>query len=540
MEKIMQEFKKEIKVNLPYLAFPVSPNCGEKHSFASLWENGKLIYEFFLDIDFKHPQFWTYCDMNRFIGKKMQLLVEDDNITQEEFESLHCANTYPGQENLYHEKGRPELHFSPARGYISDPNGLFYYNGTYHIFFQHDIYNLGWVDWKDHVNMAWGHATSNDLVHWNETPDILLPDNLGPAFSGSGIVDVNNISKLGNGVHPPILLYYTAAGGQGRHTRDLQHVQCLAYSVDGGLTFNKYEHNPLIPFKACGNRDPKVFFNPSLNIWMLIVYTDDGEEYLLYTSNNLIDFKYVTNIKWDNMECPDLLYLPVNGDKENKAMVLWGANGSYMVVEFDGNNIKPLSKSKKLQSDFLHSCAQTFHNSPDGRCIQMAVFRIGSSEASCGCLTVPCELTLHECNGDYWLLSSPCHEIEKMRCSTKTYDCIEIKDKTEFDSSPLMDIEIEMPLQDSSFNINGMRISINKNEKTLSVADSVTTLPYNNVLSLRILVDKTCVQIWEPNNRVSLEFGYNLCNTQIIFEGDFIINKLKIHTLESIWKNYNL
>lgn len=533
----MKMYKKDILVDSPYLAFPVTPHNSEKHCFASLWENGKLIYEFFLDLDFKTPRFWTYCDMNCFMGKKMELVIESDNITEKDFESLHCAESYEGMERLYKENGRPQLHFSPARGYISDPNGLFYYNGTYHVFFQHDIFNLGWVDWKDHVNMAWGHATSKDLVHWSETPDVLLPDDMGPAFSGSGIVDVNNISGLGNGEHPPILLYYTAAGGQGRHTRHLQHVQCLAYSVDGGKSFKKYEKNPLIPFKAHGNRDPKVFFNPKLDIWMLLVYTDDGEEYLLYTSQNLIDFDYVTNIKWDNMECPDLLYLPVNGDPKNKKMVLWGANGSYMVVDFDGTEIKPISESKKLQSDLLHSCAQTFHNAPDGRCIQMSVFRIGPAEASCGCLSVPCDLTLHEKDGDYWLLSTPSEEIEKMRNCCDSYPSLKVDGKAELKGYPLIDIELEMPLTDCVLTVNGMEITVNGKERTLKVADGCASLIYSDKLSLRILVDVTCVQIWEPNNRVSLEFGYITGKPEICFEGVLEISNLNIHRLNSIWNN---
>ena len=528
-------FRKEIKVNAQYLPLPVSPR-NDNHGFCSLWQNGKRIYEFFLDLDFKTPRFWTYCDMTRFLDKTMELVIEDENITEEEFDSLVLSNTYPGAENLYSEHLRPQLHFSPTRGYISDPNGLFYYDGTYHIFFQHDIFNMGYVDWKDHVNMAWGHATSQDLIHWNETPDVLLPDDMGPAFSGSGVVDLENISGLGNGEHPPILLYYTAAGGQGRHTRHLKHTQCLAYSVDGGKSFKKYEKNPLIPYKSYGNRDPKVFFNPGLKVWMLFVYTDDGEKYFLYTSKNLMDWEYVTDIKWDNMECPDLLYLPVNGDESNKKMVLWGANGGYMVVEFNGVELKPLSKSKKLQNAFLHSCAQTFNNAPNDRCIQMSVFRMGCAEASCGCLSVPCDLTLHEKDGDYWLLSTPASEIEKIRISSDEYDSVKINSNKEFNAYQLMDIEIEMPMSDCELNINGMLITINKTEKLLKVFDECVPLNFNEKLSLRILMDVSCVQIWEPNNRISLESGFCALEPTFSIRGDLTINSMRVSNLESIWQ----
>lgn len=122
----MNCFRKVILVNHPYLAFPVSPDGEKTHAFASLWENDTMLYEFFLDLDFENPRFWTYCDMRRYDGRELILQVEDERITQEQFDQLSCRDTFPGEAQLYREPGRPQLHFSPARGYISDPNGLFY------------------------------------------------------------------------------------------------------------------------------------------------------------------------------------------------------------------------------------------------------------------------------------------------------------------------------------------------------------------------------------------------------------------------------
>lgn len=534
----MNCFRKVILVDHPYLAFPVSPDGEKTHAFASLWENDTMLYEFFLDLDFENPRFWTCCDMRRYDGRELILKVEDEHITQEQFNQLNCCKTFPGEAQLYQEPGRPQLHFSPARGYISDPNGLFYYDGLYHIFFQHDIFNLGWVDWKDHVNFAWGHAVSRDLIHWEETPDVLIPDERGPVFSGSGLVDLENVSGLGNGSHPPILLYYTAAGGQGRRSRHRQHEQCLAYSVDGGKTFRKYEKNPLIPFKSIGNRDPKVFFHPELKLWMLLVYTDDGEKYLLYTSRNLLDFEFVTEIKWDNMECPDLLYLPVNGNPEQRRMVLWGANGSYMTVEFDGEQFQPLSSVKKLQSDLLYSCAQTFHNAPNGRCIQMAVYRMGAGSAFNGCLTVPCDLSLRQEDGDYFLWAEPVPELEQLRTHTTVYRELTVENCIELPGAALMDVEIRMILQDGELSINGMPIRLDATRRVLKVGSAEAPLPYSDELRLRVLVDTVCVQLWEPNNRVFLDFGYSDFQAAVLrFETTGLsIDELKIHELKSIWE----
>lgn len=534
----MNCFRKTILADQPYLAFPVSPAGNHPHSFASLWEEDTLLYEFFLDLDFEEPRFWTYCDMRRFFGRKLILQVEDEHITQEQFAQLFCRAGFPGEEQLYKEPGRSQLHFSPARGYISDPNGLFYYGDLYHIFFQHDIFNLGWVDWKDHVNFAWGHAVSRDLIHWKETPDVLIPDERGPVFSGSGLVDLENVSGLGNGTHPPILLYYTAAGGQGRRSRQRQHEQCLAYSVDGGKTFRKYEKNPLIPFKSAGNRDPKVFFNPEQKLWMLLVYTDDGEKYLLYTSHDLLNFTFVTEIKWDNMECPDLLYLPVNGNSEQRRMVLWGANGSYMVVEFDGEQFRPLSGVKKLQSDLLYSCAQTFHNAPDGRCIQMAVYRMDSGTVSNGCLTIPCDLFLRWEDGEYFLWTEPVPELERLRVHTAVYRNFMVEGCVELPGSALMDVEIEMLLQNGELSVNGMSIQIDAVHRTLKAGPAEALLPYSDELRLRVLVDTVCIQLWEPKNRVFLEFGYSDFQTASLrIEAQRLsVDELRIHELKSIWE----
>ena len=529
--------EKELKTEGRYLAFPVRPHGGERHAFASLWEGDTLLYEWFLDPDFENPAFWTYCDMTRYGSRLLRLRLEDDRVTEEQFASLDRADTYPGLTQLYHEPGRPQLHFSPARGYISDPNGLFYYRGLWHIFFQHDIFNMGWVDWRDHVNMAWGHATSPDLVHWTETPDVLLPDERGPAFSGSGLVDTENVSGLQRGEDPPILLYYTAAGGQARRTRGLQHVQCLAVSQDGGRSFHPYEHNPLIPFYAAGNRDPKIFWNPKLGAWMLITYTDDGERYLLYTSEDLLHFTYRTDFHWDNMECPDLLYLPVNGDPNRRQMVLWGANGSYVPMDFDGEHFVPLGPAKKLQSGLLHSCGQTFHNAPDGRCVQMTVYRMAPGSVSSGCLTVPCDLTLHEKNGDFWLWAEPVPELRALRIRSEEYTAWTVEGTRELPASPLMEIELTMPLQDAVWTVNGLRITVDAAARTLTAGGGTAPLPYSDTLRLRLWIDTVCCRIWESENRVSLEFGYPFTAPELRAEGHLTVGRLTVHTLKSIWED---
>ena len=530
-------FTRTFTVDKKYLAFPVTPMYKQTHNFLSLYEGEELLYEVFLDIDLESPGFYAFCDIERFHGREITACAEGDNLDERILPYLLPSATYPGEENLYREPGRSHLHFSPARGYASDPNGLFYYDGVYHMFYQHDPFNLGFVDWKDHVNFGWGHAVSTDLIHWKELPDALLPDERGPIFSGTGLVDLKNESGLQRGEHPPIILYYTAAGGQARRSRHLQHEQCIAISEDGGKTFTKYKNNPIVPFRSPGNRDPKVFFHPVLKQWMMVVYTDVGEKYLVYTSRDLLHFDYICDLKWDNMECPDLLYLNIEEEPNQKAMVLWGANGSYVVVDFDGQQFYPLAAPRKLQSAFLYTCAQTFNNAPDGRCIQMAVYRMESGRVANGCMTIPHDLRLHEeKNGEYWLEAVPTENLRILRTYTQEWSDVDTPDSVELPSSALADIEMCLPLQDTTFTTHGILWKMDQAKRTLTLNGETIPLAYSDRLELRVILDSCCAQIYEPNNRIFAEFGYEAQQSTVRFLSGVKAERIRIHHLKSIWE----
>jgi hypothetical protein len=152
------------------------------------------------------PDWWAPMDVGAWSGRKLALQVDQLPDDSTALSSIEQGDTLKGAEDLYREPLRGQFHFSPRRGWNNDPNGLVFFNGEYHLFFQHNPYGWGWG------NMHWGHAVSRDLAHWEELGDKLLPDGFGPMFSGSAVVDWNNTSGLGTDGKPPLVLIYTAAG----------------------------------------------------------------------------------------------------------------------------------------------------------------------------------------------------------------------------------------------------------------------------------------------------------------------------------------
>ncbi|GIO22109.1 glycoside hydrolase family 32 protein [Oceanobacillus sp. J11TS1] len=247
---------------------------------------------------------------------------------------------------LYQEKHRPQFHFTPKENWINDPNGLVYYEGEYHLFYQRNPHT------NDHADMHWGHATSTDLYHWEEHGIALAPDELGTIFSGSAVVDKNNTSGLFESDTGGLVAIFT-------HDGESQQ-QSIAYSEDKGRTWTKYEGNPVIPnTKIKDFRDPKVSWHEDSKQWVMVLACGDHIQF--YGSPNLIDWTYLSSFGKEYpshigvWECPDLLYLPVEGSSQKEWVLIVsinadGPNGGsavyYFTGSFDGKEFHPNEKSE--------------------------------------------------------------------------------------------------------------------------------------------------------------------------------------------------
>jgi fructan beta-fructosidase len=265
---------------------------------------------------------------------------------------LSAASAHADEAPYYGEKYRPQYHFTPEANWMNDPNGMVYYAGEYHLFYQYNPHDVQWGP------MHWGHTVSTDLVHWTHLPVALAPDDKGDIFSGNVVVDWNNTSGLQSGAEKPLIALYTQ-----RNLTTNEQAQAMAYSTDKGRTWTKYAGNPVLPNPGLVDfRDPKVFWNPDTNKWNMLLAA--GDRVKIYTSTNLktwtwaSDFGSTDGSHGGVWECPDLFQLPVDGDPARKKWVLsvsigngsvnGGSGMQYFVGDFDGTTFRNNNPASKV------------------------------------------------------------------------------------------------------------------------------------------------------------------------------------------------
>ena len=285
------------------------------------------------------------------------------------------------KKNIY-----PKAHFTPQTGWMNDPNGLVYHDGSYELYYQYNPYGVEW----NHI--SWGHAKSTDLLHWENLPVTLTPDEDGYMFSGCGIRNDQGLLGLPTDA---LLFFYTAAGHMSPESAGKGFKIMLAVSTDGGRTLEK-TGKVLLDSPAWENRDPKVFWHEESSAYILVLYLH-GQDFGIFRSENLEHFELTDRITLEGgYECPDLYLLQVENSAEKK-WVFWSADGSYYVGNFDGYHFKQ-TQGRRYAYGTRHPlayAAQTWSGVPGDRVLGVSWIKsVNVAGVYSGAYTIPRELGL--------------------------------------------------------------------------------------------------------------------------------------------------
>lgn len=569
--------KHELSINHQYLNFPVKDGAPKQKVHFRV--GGQVVRFFDIEWAAGEPDFWTFTDVTEFKGERLVIeideaekkpLMDENSLPTDDSENLVAfihSDTIKGGENLYQEKHRPQFHFTSRRGWINDPNGLVYYKGTYHLFYQHNPYGRQWG------NMHWGYATSKNLVHWEEHSDILYPDKMGTMFSGTGFVDWKNSSGLKNGSNEPLICFYTAAGEYVEPKAPF--TQCMMFSHDGGQSWQKYENNPVIPPIAAWTRDPAVIWDPVSQTWVMALYIaldrdkmPTPHHYALFSSTNLKDWERLQDLYIPGTgECPEFFPLALDGDDGQIKWVFWTAGGDYLIGQFDGNAFTPetdhlkstYSAVKYDKSNGLvfrgGYAAQTWRDIPpeDGRRIQIAWLADDIPAMPFNQqMTFPVELALRTTESGPRLHSWPIKEIEYLYQEQLILQNIELSDFPTIlptDDHDLLDIQIQIEVNETGefeLNLRGNSLIYNASKQELSCLDRTTQLKaVDGKVQLRVLLDRASIEIYAADGLIYLpitvvpEEHNTTCSVRSQGEA-WLVSKTQIAKLNSSWDESNL
>lgn len=477
-------------------------------------------------------------------------------LTDEEVASLSGVEKIGDRRpEYYHERVRPQFHFTARKHWINDPNGLVYYKGTYHLFFQH------WPPGRPGAYKDWGHAVSTDLVHWNEVETGLVPEpKLGGCWSGSAVVDWENTAGFQTGEEKTLVAILTNGGIPAADKKNWVRAaepkctQCIAYSTDAGRTFTYFTGNPVVTNLVGENRDPKVFWHAPTRKWVMSLYLK-GTDYKLLSSPDLKTWTPLSDVHIQGWvtECPDMFELAVDGNRKATKWVFLGGNGGYVVGSFDGVSFHPETKVQLADQGKNFYAGQTWSDVPasDGRRIQIAWMAGGPSSAMMPFtqqLSFPCELTLRTTSNGVQMCRWPVREIESLRGKHHSWtnlDCAGTSPrKLEEVSGDLYEIsaEIEPGSQgETGLMIHGEKVAYKPAEKKLAVCGKDVPMDTRDgKIRLRILVDWTSIEVFGNDGALSFTSCLNRESPKAgirAFAGDGggAIRSLDVWELKSIW-----
>ena len=521
-----------LKITKKYLNLPVSHQ--KERAVMTLAVDGKPVRSFDIRLASAEPDYWVFCDVSSFKGKQIKISYRGDAAGMDK---IYQADEIAGQDSLYKETNRPQIHYTQRRGWNNDPNGLIYYEGEYHLFYQHNPYERDWG------NMHWGHAVSKDLIHWEELPIALFPDEHGTMFSGSAVIDYKNTAGFNKGNIPAMVAVYTADSPE-------KQVQCIAYSLDKGRTWTKYDGNPVVDSKAKWNshdtRDPKVFWYEPTGKWVMVLNERDGHS--IYNSDDLKHWTFESHIT-GFCECPELFELPVDGVTGNKKWVMYGASGTYMIGSFDGRTFVPESGKHYYSTGTIYA-AQTFTNIPsgDGRRIQIGWGRISHPGMPFnGTMLLPTVLSLRTTKDGIRLFSEPIKELEALQIAKGQWKDLSAEKAGEllqpYNHTGSLRIRTTLSLShatNAGLSLYGQNLldydmNFNKVNGVFYSPEDMTSME----ISVDIILDRTSVEVFVDGGAYSYSMERRADSNNkdgFRFWGNNIqVKNLEVYELQSIW-----
>jgi fructan beta-fructosidase len=516
-----------IHISQRYLNIPIGRQTGPR--IFTLSANGTMKREFPIQLAEDSVDYWIFIDVSEFKGQTITL---SGSASQPAFDRIYQANEIHDAATLYKEANRPQFHFTVKRGWSNDINGPIFYKGQYHLFWQDFPFGVVW----NTGFMYWGHAVSTDMIHWRELPPAMRLDRLGSPWSGSSLVDHQNVGGWGKDA---LVLFYTAYD---RVTE--KEVQCIAYSTDNGVTFTRFKGNPVIDSNAevgtNQTRDPKVFWYAPAQHWVMVLFEKDGMSF--YTSSDLKRWTRKSHFK-GLFECPDFFELPVDGDANNMKWVLHGGSSTYFIGSFDGDTFTSESpelhyaEGKNAKGDDLLYAAQSFAEMPDHRRVQMAWGRIEEKDMPfTQMMLFPTEFKLATTKDGLRLLASPIKEIEGLHLKEHSWSSLtstEANLKLGLLSPGPLQVKMHVTLPQNTL----LTIRYQGNDLATINPDDLD----NGHGSVELLIDKCVAEVFVDGGRryITKEIPATGADSGLEIKSEAttsMLDHLEVYELKSMWK----
>ncbi len=483
----------------------------------------------------------------------------------------------------YKEAYRPQFHFSPPQNWMNDPNGLVYHQGIYHLFYQYYPEDSKWGP------MHWGHATSEDLVHWEQKPIALFPDEHGYIFSGSAVVDSANSAGFGTIENPPLVAIFTYhdPDGEKAKKKDFQ-TQGIAYSLDNGDTWVKYEGNPVIGNEGIKDfRDPKVFWYEQDQKWVMALVAGDHLQLWgsadLKSWEKLSEFGHKKGAHGGVWECPDLFKLKVTGSELEKWVLLisinpgapnGGSGTQYFVGDFDGQRFTTDQEDAKwIDYGTDNYAGVTYNNIPDGERIFIGWMsnwnyaQATPTETWRSAMTLPRTLSLQKIGTGYTLFNYPVAQLNQLvGASEKKDKTLEIgaKDTIPFDHLNQAEIKFKTTSKDFVLSLKNTKgeelvLTITSDQKLFlldrivsgktdfkeTFANTIQQMPVDQLpegeYEVRALIDRSSVEVFLNKGQYVMTAQvfpnehYQLLEIENTGAAALEITKLTVNAVSKIW-----